>query len=95
MPTGLMDAFCKDACTAIGKFIAIDRSDYHMLQFQMPHSLTEPTGFIKIDALRLPFRNCTKHAPTGTDITQDHEGGGSAFPALTNIGTLCLLADGV
>jgi hypothetical protein len=34
-----MDTFRKNAGTTIGKLVAVDGSDDHMLQFQMPHSL--------------------------------------------------------
>jgi hypothetical protein len=67
-----------------------------MLELQVAYSLTEPSRLIAVhNSPRLPFGDRTEHAATGANITQDHEGCGSVFPAFTDIRTAGFLANGM
>src|SRR5262249_48338791 len=50
------------------------------------------TRLVPVQRLRLSLGHGTKAAPPGTQIAQQHEGGGFVVPALADVGTLRGLA---
>jgi hypothetical protein len=95
VPTRRFDALGENARAPVGEVISVHRSDYHMLEFEIPNRLPKPTRFIVVYVCRFPFGDSTKHAPSRTDIAQNHESGCSMFPTFADVGATCLLTDGV
>ncbi len=58
-------------------------------RFRQPHRLQ------RVEGLGRPMRDRAVRTIAGTDITQDHEGGGLVIPAFTDIGATRLFAHGV
>jgi hypothetical protein len=51
--------------------------------------------FCEIELVRFAVRNRTIRARAGADVAENHEGRRSVMPALADVRTACLLADGV
>src|SRR5439155_20520218 len=86
------DGFGKNACAAEVIVIAIHAGDDGVLQLECCHSFGYATRFVQINRLWTSFGHGAKSAAPGTNISEQHEGGGAVVPALADVRALGRLA---
>ncbi len=84
-------------CSAVRQIIAIHRRDDGMSESHGRDGASHPDGLVPVDTgCRSARGHSAKAAAAGADLPQDHEGRRAVLaPALVDVGTACLLADGV
>ena len=91
----LTDGLREDERPAVRQIVAVDRRDHGVAQSHLLHRVGHPDRLQEVYPLGLPGIDGAVGACAGADIAQDHERGGAAIPALADVRTLGLSADGV
>jgi len=79
---------------SVGKIVAIDRGDDHMLQSQLGRRFGDLDRFIGVERAGQAGAHVTESACARAGIAHDHEGRVLLRPALANVGTARFLANG-
>ena len=80
---------------AVGKIIAIDRRDDDMIETEFFDGQRHVARFFGIERLRFAFINGAKTATASAGVAEDQKRRGFVTPALADIRTARLFADGV
>ncbi len=80
---------------AVLAVVAIDAGDHGELEVERGARLGHPARLVVIDGEGRALLHGAESAATRAHIAQDHEGGGAAVPAVTDVGARGALADGV
>jgi hypothetical protein len=91
----LLYAFDKMRGTAITQIVAIHRSNHDVAQAHGVNSPGEIGRFGRIERIGPAVPDIAKRATPGTDISHDHEGGGTFRKAFAQVGAGGFLADRV
>ncbi|MNF81825.1 hypothetical protein D3C84_641150 [compost metagenome] len=81
--------------TAITQVVAVYRGNDHILQAQVGNGHRKVLRLIDVQWFRTAVADIAKRAATGTDVTHDHERGGTAGEALAQVRAGSLFADAV
>ena len=92
----LRDGAGEDGGAAVGLVIAVDGRDDGIAQNHAGDGFGDALGFVfSRGAERLAAGDRAEPAGAGADVTENHEGGGAVFPALSHVGAARAFADGV
>ncbi len=89
------DRFRVDTGAAVGQFVPIDARDHHVLQRHVRDRRGHAPRFVSIEHRRKTVGDTAVLARPRTDVAEDHEGGGTSLPALADVRTAGLFADGM
>ena len=89
------DGGCPNGGPAVFQIVAGDGSNHGVLEVHTGYGLGHAGGLTNIEFGRSTCLDSTKGAGTGADVTQNHDGGGTARPAFAHVRALGTLADGV
>ena len=89
------DAVGKVLGTTVTQVVAVYRSDHHVLQAQVSDGDRQVFRLVQVQRLRPAVAYVAERATTGADVTHDHEGGGAAREALTQVRAGSFLAHAV
>ena len=67
--------------TAVRQVVTRHRSNDDIPQFHQCDAFGDPSGFLGVGGKGVSCFRCTEAAASGADVSQDHEGCGSAAPA--------------
>src|SRR5687768_432646 len=87
--------FSKNPGAAVRLVIPIDRGHHRVLQAHRADGLGDTTRLVEIELARLAVRDRAIGAGARADIPENHERGGAVMPALADVGTVRVLANGV
>ena len=91
----LADGLREDERAAVREIVSVDRRDYGVAQPHLLYGVGHADGFEQVYSFGLAGVDGAVGACAGADVAKDHECGGAAVPALADVGTLGLSADGV
>ena len=91
----LTDAHGEDEGAAVGQVVAIDRGYDAVVEVHALYGPGEALGFGHVEALGSAGGDGAVAAGAGADVSENHEGGAAAFPAVADVGAAGLFADGV
>lgn len=84
-----------DGCAAVFEVIASDGGDDGVAQLHFLDGHGDASGFAEVEFGGATGLDGAERAGAGAGIAEDHDGGGTAGPALAHIGALSALADGM
>src|SRR6266566_2622835 len=85
----------KDARPAVLQVVAVDRCDDRVLEPQLSDGFRHPRRLAQVELRGPARRHRAKPARARADVAEDHEGSGTAIPAVEDVGTAGFLADRV
>ena len=91
----LADALREDEGPAVGKVIAVYRSDDRVLKAHHLNGLGQTHRLLEVERRGPAGLDGTVGAGARADVAEDHEGGGPSVPALADVGAVGLFAYGV
>ena len=89
------DGLGPDLGAAVGKLVAVDAGDHHVLQLHERQALRHAARFVGVEDRRTPGLHVAEAARARARVTEDHDGGSAAAPAFAHVRAACFLADGV
>ncbi len=90
-----LDGHAEEVGTAIRAIVPIDAGDNGVAQAQSGASFGDAARLIHIDFEWRTLLHGAETAAAGADVAEDHEGGGAAIPAFTDVWAGGTFADGV
>src|SRR5256885_11353162 len=79
---------------AVGEVVTIDRGQHHVAEPHQLHGVRGVLGLVGVEpAVRIARVHGTEPAGARAHRAHQHDGRGARVPALTDVGTLRLLAD--
>ena len=89
------DRLGEDGRPAVGQVVAGDRGDHHVVEVEGRHGLGHPARLVGVEPGRPAGPDGAEPAGAGAGLAQDHDRGRALVPALPEVRTARLLADGV
>ena len=90
-----LDALREDGRAAVGEVLSGDGGDDAVTETELADGLGEARGLVGVKRQRAAGGHGAVVAAPCADVAEDHEGSGAALPAISDVGAVSLLADGV
>src|SRR5205823_2179540 len=95
LQANLADDLGEALCRADVVVVAVYAGDDSVAESKLSDCVGHPARLVEVDRLGLAFGHGTEPAASGAQVAEHHEGGSLLIPALTDVGALRALVDGV